>query len=740
MDPPPCPKVPLNVNITSASDESVSHPKFTFTVGEEELDDFTLTKQSINILHYMLDSEACNCVESLSSKARPMWQLMEKIVRECFWFVENPLKSKYLLSTYRIIEYDIPLCFDIYGLLLLDLKPNQSFLHVHSGTGYACTIAAFLLGVNGVNHGVEYRKEHRTQAQLNIDRMFRINPGIDREAALPFYHAKLPKDLCEGKSKFDNILVTDCFNDLHDVYKLRRLLAPNGTLVTGVVLRVKHKKIKKMIQKKICMVIVKRDPLHNSDDDWGHAMHRLHYIRRGMFRQILLLIRREERDTVKLLEMGRLRLEDASKSALPPLETLALRICAKQADPIRPLKRNNRYLLRISTRKNLPIISNQLKSLLENFSNFRENFHYLKEENFHEQLDFLTNEFANLIADIEDLGRLLIGEEHFEAWKRCAALQLPLTQGLIVWFLENFFHTVRYLWNEYNFCCYTDVKSIFQTVESPSWDAFVKDSSSIIVSDHLMRAIFRASYLKQVSINRPPWNYHVSYAKNLQRILTKLAARFCADVSYILFITKTMKNLCEVSIGETFWCDAMVTVELQICERLLNHAKFDALHQSSNFTTIESIQSSFSSLAQQIKSLLSGTSVLFDAGQFLPDVQQLIFGLRFIVCSVQRNVIGSGSFRQNIDLSRLPRFRNIDGGGFMDPTLFQAEQTFLMGNGFQERSAVADVNDFLVRRFMSDLKEMLWWSESIYAEGTLIQLEDDEDKFLREVLKAFNFI
>lgn len=733
------PKDPqIDIEVRKATEESSNQPKFTFVL-EERATDFSLTRHFISILRELLRDYSCTCFPEFNcfdlSPSNPLWQFLPRISREAFWLNEThrDLRLLYNATTnVYLIRADVPLCFELYGMLLLDVKPNQSFLHVNSGTGYACTLAAHLVGAHGVNHGVEYRKEHRMQAYLNVDSMRRIHPEIDKEAAMPFYHAEFPKDVLEGKSEFDSVLVTDCFRDMMDVYELKRLLTPDGTLVTALY------DFNKNRDNHVYMVVLKRHyaPAEPDNEKVTHVAHRLKV---GLFELIPPKIMRQNLNTMSHFEVGRLSPQEASESPLSSLKKLALQACAKQVDPVRSLKRDAQYLLRIIARERLPVdIEDNLSSLEEKFTSFHTRCLQTNEDNFDDQMEPLTRDLANIVDVVEKIGQQIIGGHKYATWRDGLAVLLNLQQGMVLWLLENIYHTVRYHWSDQLFCCFGDLKCIVQ-MDPPDWDAVSDNASLIFVTDCLLEkfvSIFGGIESGDVLDHQPPWNFHLTYQKRMQRILTRMAARICADVSYIAQLVVIIRSVCEEEKGSTIWWGTVLNGVSARCKEIVSSLKTKALNQPELFESFFDFQSTFYELREPVHRLHSYLDYLMLEGKNYPVTQELSYGFCFIATSALRNLAGNGGSPIVPDPDQL---NFVCGeGSLMDSELFSSELAFLMPQPLQDADPLGGVNEFLVRRFLSDLKEVMWISRGLQDELKLCILETYSVSYDREVLKALN--
>uniref|UniRef100_A0A0N4ZNP7 Protein-L-isoaspartate O-methyltransferase domain-containing protein 1 n=1 Tax=Parastrongyloides trichosuri TaxID=131310 RepID=A0A0N4ZNP7_PARTI len=89
------------------------------------------------------------------------------------FFPQSGKSSAYLLQAWKASEEDeIKIHISapgVYAIALeaLKIKKGLSFLNIGSGTGYFSTVAGFLLGANGVNHGIECREKI---TEYSIDR------------------------------------------------------------------------------------------------------------------------------------------------------------------------------------------------------------------------------------------------------------------------------------------------------------------------------------------------------------------------------------------------------------------------------------------------------------------------------------------------------------------------------------------------------------------------------------------
>ncbi|KAF0756699.1 protein-L-isoaspartate O-methyltransferase domain-containing protein 1-like, partial [Aphis craccivora] len=65
------------------------------------------------------------------------------------------------------------------ALECLDLQKGHTFLNIGSGVGYLSTVAGLLLGVNGVNHGIEIHKSLIDIAYTKLDEFKQNAAAID---------------------------------------------------------------------------------------------------------------------------------------------------------------------------------------------------------------------------------------------------------------------------------------------------------------------------------------------------------------------------------------------------------------------------------------------------------------------------------------------------------------------------------------------------------------------------------
>jgi protein-L-isoaspartate(D-aspartate) O-methyltransferase len=116
----------------------------------------------------------------------------------------------------------------------LELRPNQSFLNIGSGTGYLSAMVGLILGSNGVNHNIELHQELIEYARERLHELVKSSVHFDDfDFCMPrFVHGNfLNLDIQhEDTILYDRIYVGAGVSDEHEDF-IKSLLKINGIVV-----------------------------------------------------------------------------------------------------------------------------------------------------------------------------------------------------------------------------------------------------------------------------------------------------------------------------------------------------------------------------------------------------------------------------------------------------------------------------------------------------------------------------
>lgn len=106
-------------------------------------------------------------------------ELVFRCVDRGFYFIPNEEAEAYRDSAWRSGNLHISApCIYAKALEALELSNGCSFLNIGSGTGYLSTLAAFLLGPRGVNHGIELKQSVMKYANNKFAEFFRRSDAV----------------------------------------------------------------------------------------------------------------------------------------------------------------------------------------------------------------------------------------------------------------------------------------------------------------------------------------------------------------------------------------------------------------------------------------------------------------------------------------------------------------------------------------------------------------------------------
>jgi protein-L-isoaspartate O-methyltransferase len=153
----------------------------------------------------------------------------------------------------------------------LDLQSGKSFLNVGSGSGYLSCLAAYLLGEEGVSHGVEiseqtcaFSRERAKAWHMKVLRQFEVGSGqpggVIPADGISFVHANcFDLDVLSAANtlKYDRIYVGAGCPDARKEFFLS-MLADNGVLVVPI-----NEKNQMLSIRKFCGRVFSAKPISN---------------------------------------------------------------------------------------------------------------------------------------------------------------------------------------------------------------------------------------------------------------------------------------------------------------------------------------------------------------------------------------------------------------------------------------------------------------------------------------------
>lgn len=709
------------------ADEEEWNPKFSFGEGEELVDEFTDTNKSLAKLRLFIEEGGCSCIKALLEKSKSLWKLLHRVSMECFWKNDFDMPTELFCSSSKQSLLDVPLWFDVLGLLFLDLQPGQSFLHINSGTGYGCTLASVMLGPNCANHGVEFRHPMKKIAQKNLFKLIRFHPHFALNYSLPMYHSQYPLDLFVGRgTKFDRVLVTDCFKNLQDFAPFKCLLKRGGRLVTGYY---------RDEEKSFGFAVVREDSEKFEKENiqqllWECPCVTLHQFKDENLKLVILHVMFSERRSFETLLNAIMNVQPEAESGVRSLKELATEACYRFVHPFKHLLGDLRsqFFLRKTTRyrENMRIFG-VMRAMTDVFLTLRSRCLTINEDSCDEEtledLQGMLDEFGRLIDRAHVVASMFTEDVIYKSWKFGLGMHLPWPCGIMIWLIENVTHVTRYYKINHCRCCFVAEAANFDTCLNIQ--GFQKDKRGrISIPPFFISAIiafFKNTRTEFLEIEEP-WNYQMTKPSQIRRILTKLSARLCTDAAGMISILHEMKTLCERQHGGRGWCDPVVDFNLTNCQLALSELCHRMVHESQGFTSINICLEAFSELIYQLRRLHYDACFLIGR---TPNNRKLAWIFNCFRCfssSAFRNPIGGKSVKDSSD----PQLEWMSAEGtLIDPRLFQTERAFLSRGYAQDMVPIDDVWDVVIYKLMSDLKEIEWMAFGSWADNQLAYCEEN---------------
>lgn len=702
-------------NICISSDVQEPHGVKINIFGDEQVGDFSLTCRCIHVLKTSIQREGCMCAVLTSQYSKNLWSSMYRFSRERFWTMDPPPITSLFGPEFSLLECDFEVAFDSLGLIMLNMVSGSSFLHINSGTGYACTIATSLLGPGCPNHGVEFRSVERKKANHILDCLKRLHSGLESGISLPMYHARFPANLQFGNhSKFDYVLCTICFETVDDALILRDFLNPSGVAVAGFAGDIEGGRCVGII------VVSNRVQSKDLSAKSGHKdgqFYRIHPLSDGSLRGVV----RHVSSIAQKLELD-LTNDQPLERSVPPLRVLTAHTLGKYFNPIMYLRGHSSFILRPPPRQKLQNLSIHMRIVSAAFQGFRSesiasaDSTELGSSSRHvEVLDSL----ADLISSLDDVGELYFGRERFYLWKKGVLQQFPICKGVAAWRLLQMYHIAQF----------SGVRKIMSTDIQNSVSSSDKSVTLVqpLISgfEDFFRRFNASKFLQQA-----PWSFQLTFFQQMRRTVTRLIARALADI--ILF-----RNLfrCMLTADRL---DADLRNLGNFLDALACRAINEVIDLSSNVLSLEAILECFNSLRVTLDALY--INAIRDISK-LENIEHLLFFAKLTYRSVTQNVVCVGQLQKNSAAAQKLLGSLTGNGSLVDNDLLWKEMETL--SALYPVENIADICNVFIRRFVSDLKEFLWAIESEERRNQLVKLEENSRRhylFLLEPYLSFSDI
>jgi len=148
------------------------------------------------------------------------------------YFLEEEIENAYNDSAWKHGNFHVSApCIYANAIVALDIKPGNSFLNIGSGTGYFSTLVGLLLGVNGINHGIELHTDVVEFAEKQVKQFIQHGKFFDwYDFCPPQFVVGNCLDIERGNNLYDRVYCGAEVAD-HSIDFLKRFLRIGGILV-----------------------------------------------------------------------------------------------------------------------------------------------------------------------------------------------------------------------------------------------------------------------------------------------------------------------------------------------------------------------------------------------------------------------------------------------------------------------------------------------------------------------------